>query len=406
MANVLIRGGVVYSPEPLGIRDILIIGGSVVAIEESINKKQLGLFCKTLKTIDARGFAVLPGLVDQHIHFNGAGGEGGPQFRTPPLPLSSFVRSGITSAVGLLGTDGITRSLMELLAKAKGLEKEGISTWIFSGSYMVPCVTLTGNIISDLLLIDKVIGLKIAVSDHRSTHADIHSLRSYISQCYHGAILSGKKGIVMIHVGSESTGFLPFLDAIMDTDIPVTQLAPTHCNRSNKVLEESVKFGLSGGFVDVTTSFMYGLNNNVAVNPSEAVKVLLEEGVPLERITLSTDGNGSMPVFNESMKLVDIGIGSPESLWDTVTNLITEEELPIEMAIRLCTKNPALHLGLKGKGFLRYGSSGDAIVVSPETFEIKDVISNGQVMMEDGEVKKFGLFENLTFSKRNNDLEA
>jgi beta-aspartyl-dipeptidase (metallo-type) len=382
----------------MGICDILIIGGSVVAIEKNIDFDQLRLFQNSLRVIDASGSLVLPGLVDQHIHFNGAGGEGGPQFRTPPLPISSFALAGITTAVGLLGTDGVSRALIELLAKARGLEIEGISTWIFSGSYMLPGATLTEDIVSDLILIDKVIGLKIAVSDHRSSHPDTNTLRDQISRCYLGGILSGKSGVIMIHIGSEETGFSPFIDAVKKTDIPIKQLIPTHCNRSQKVLEEAIRFGLSGGFVDITTSLAEpNIEYTEALAPSKAVKILLEEGVPLERITLSTDSNGSLPVFNNSMELVDIGMGSPGTLWNSVVDLIREEDFAIENAIKLCTITPSSHLGLKGKGFLGLGSSGDAIIASPETFKIKDVISRGNILMQDGEIKKYSFFEKQNY---------
>jgi beta-aspartyl-dipeptidase (metallo-type) len=88
------------------------------------------------------------------MHFNGAGGENKPEFRTPPAKLSELTRYGITTAVGLLGTDGITRSLHDLYMKARGLQNEGISTWIFTGSYQLPSPTITGSVLTDITMID------------------------------------------------------------------------------------------------------------------------------------------------------------------------------------------------------------------------------------------------------------
>ena len=72
--------------------------------------------------------------------------------------------------VGCLGTDGVCRDLKALLAKARSLEEEGISTYIYSGSYEIPVNTITNSCKSDLMLIDKIIGIgEVAISDHRSS---------------------------------------------------------------------------------------------------------------------------------------------------------------------------------------------------------------------------------------------
>ena len=94
-----------YAPEHVGVRDLLILGGRVAAAEADLTVN-----VPDLETIDARGAIAAPGIVDHHNHFGGAGGEGGFNFRTPPAQLSTFVKAGITTAVGLLGTDGYSRS--------------------------------------------------------------------------------------------------------------------------------------------------------------------------------------------------------------------------------------------------------------------------------------------------------
>ncbi|GAE44848.1 isoaspartyl dipeptidase [Mesobacillus boroniphilus JCM 21738] len=45
-----------------------------------------------------------------------------------------------------------------LIAKARALEEEGITTYVQTGSYQVPVKTLTGKIEDDIILIDKIIG--------------------------------------------------------------------------------------------------------------------------------------------------------------------------------------------------------------------------------------------------------
>ena len=70
---ILIKNAEVFAPERLGRRDIFMAGGKIIAMAESLAE----LCVPGLETIDARGAAVTPGLIDQHIHVTGGGGEGG-----------------------------------------------------------------------------------------------------------------------------------------------------------------------------------------------------------------------------------------------------------------------------------------------------------------------------------------
>ena len=127
MHPILIKNADVYAPEHLGTRDIFLAGGKIVAMAE-----KLDVTLPDLEVIDAAGYIVAPGLVDQHIHITGGGGEGSFATRVPEIQLSQLTTAGTTTVIGLLGTDGVTRSMENLLAKARGLEEEGISTWIYS----------------------------------------------------------------------------------------------------------------------------------------------------------------------------------------------------------------------------------------------------------------------------------
>ena len=230
---LLIENAEIYGPEHKGTKDILICGEKIHLIKEEINSDRLTDF-RDLEMIDASELIAIPGFIDHHVHFNGAGGEGGPKNRTPPLQLSDLTRSGITSAVGLLGADGITRSLKDLLMKARALDDEGISTWIYTGAYQIPSPTITEDVITDIITVDKVIGVKIAVSDHRSSHPTVEDLRKIVSDARIGGMLAGDAGIVKVHVGDEDSGLDPLIEAVEDTDIPIEQWAPTHINRNKR----------------------------------------------------------------------------------------------------------------------------------------------------------------------------
>ena len=59
--------------------------------------------------LDVPGCILTPGLVDLHVHIIGGGGEAGPSSCTPSSQLSDFLDAGITTVVGVLGTDCVTR---------------------------------------------------------------------------------------------------------------------------------------------------------------------------------------------------------------------------------------------------------------------------------------------------------
>ncbi|MCG8642320.1 MAG: amidohydrolase family protein, partial [Desulfobacterales bacterium] len=114
----IIRNGQVYAPNYLGKKDILIAGRRICQIVDQIPSIPDWLECEE---IDANGKLVVPGFIDCHVHISGGGGEGGYHTRTPEIQLSDLIIGGITTVIGCLGTDGTTRHLPGLLAKARGL---------------------------------------------------------------------------------------------------------------------------------------------------------------------------------------------------------------------------------------------------------------------------------------------
>ena len=93
----IIRGGEVYTPEPLGKNDVLLAGGKIVRVGGEIDRKKLeatGLGCEV---VDAEGCVVLPGFIDPHQHILGAGGEAGPASRMPEIAVEDILRAGMTT---------------------------------------------------------------------------------------------------------------------------------------------------------------------------------------------------------------------------------------------------------------------------------------------------------------------
>jgi beta-aspartyl-dipeptidase (metallo-type) len=384
-----------YTPRYAGKRDILACGNRIAGVFASGTLSAGGLRAVDgeLELLDAEGAAVIPGIIDRHIHFNGAGGEGGPQYRTPPLQLSAFIQAGVTSAVGLLGTDGTCRSLRELLMKARALETEGISAWILTGSYSLPSATLTGDIQSDLCLIDKVIGLKIALSDHRSSHPSIAELRKAVSDARTGGMLSGKAGAVCVHMGVEEPAFEPLLETIKGTGIPITQFAPTHIARSADLLKKAALFGKAGGYLDITVD---PGSKSGGIPVQNALKELLENGARSENITFSSDGNGSMPKFDEAGRFASMGVAPITAVLDTLLELWDDRDFDTEAVLAMASSNPAAQLNLARKGRIEKGMDCDLLVIdgTKGARRLRHVVSKGLVMMKDGAVCVKGTFEN------------
>ena len=393
MSILLIKDGDIYAPEHKRGKDILVINDKIVFIDQNILTSALNVIDKDIKIIDASKCIIVPGYIDQHVHINGAGGEGGPQYRTPPIQLSELVKAGITSVVGLLGTDGFARSLKALLMKARALEQEGISTWIYTGAYQYPSPTITESILSDIILIDKVIGVKIALSDHRASHPTIDEFKKVTSEARAAGVLAGKAGVVHIHMGGEKLGLSYLFDIIRNTEMPIDQFAPTHLNRDEELFGQAVEFGKMGGYIDLTAGVSGEEKSSKSIKPGTAIKRLLKNGVSIEKITISSDGNGSLPTFNEKKEFVGMRIASVSSLHKEFINIVKEENIPIEEAIHVTSTNIAKHLKLDKKGEIRTGKDADVIVLDKDTLKIKHVIARGKILMEDEEVVKFGIFE-------------
>lgn len=390
----IIRNVKVYKPEPVGIKDVMILGDKITAIEDKIDINLNGIV--EVKEIDGTDKVLVPGFIDCHVHILGGGGEGGFATRTPEATLSGFTTTGVTTVVGTLGTDGIARDMNALLAKARGLEEEGITTFVYTGSYKVPVRTFTGEIMKDIMAIDKIIGIgEIAVSDHRSSQPSFEEFARAVSDARVGGMLSGKAGIVNVHMG-DGPRKLDLLNRVIDeTEIPITQFLPTHINRSKELFEEGVKYAKRGGFIDFTGSEDpdFWEEQDGEVRFSKGLKRLLDEGVSIDNFTLTSDGQGSLPIFNEKKEYIGIGVGKSTSLLIGIKECVFKENIPLEIAIRAVTCNPAKILKLKGKGRIEKDFDADLCMLDEKTLDIDTVIAKGRVMVENKEPIVFGTFE-------------
>ncbi|MFZ1615579.1 MAG: beta-aspartyl-peptidase [Holophaga sp.] len=386
---LLIKNAEVLTPTPGGRCDILIGGGQILRMEADIRIPR-----KYCEVIDARNLVVVPGFIDAHVHMMGGGGEGGFATRTPDLQLTDAIRGGITTVVGCLGTDGYTRSMPALLAKAKGLEEEGISTYLYSGSYGVPVRTLFSTIEEDLLFIDKVIGTgEVAISDHRSSQPTFEALAQLAGTARRGGMLSGKAGIVNLHLGDGIRGLEILRRILKETEIPASQFLPTHINRNPHLFEEGIAYAKSGGFVDFTTSTVQAYLDDGEVPCGVALRRMLEAGVDPGHITFTSDGQGSLPDFDDRGRLRGISVGRVTTLFAAVRDAVLQEKVPLETALRVITSNPAHILKLRSKGNLAAGLDADVVLLDPKNLEIHTVIAKGRTLMKARKPLAKGIFE-------------
>lgn len=386
---LLLKNAEVYSPQPLGRADILVAGGRVERVAAGIRVP-----VDECDLLDASSLVAVPGLVDAHVHIAGGGGEGGYATRTPEIALSDAVRGGITTLVGCLGTDGVTRSLESLLAKARALDEEGISACIYTGCYAVPTLTLTGSIERDLLLVDKVVGVgEVALSDHRSTQPTFDEFVRLAAEARRGGILSGKAGVVNVHMGDGRRGLSMLHRAVGETEIPAAQFLPTHVNRNPTLFDEGTAWAKAGGLVDFTTSTVPAWLEEGEVKCSRGLRAMLEAGVAVSQITFTSDGQGSMPAFDAEGRFVRLDVGRVTSLLAEVRDAVLVERVPLETALQVATSNPARILKLRGKGAIAAGADADITLLDPRSLEVRGVLARGRWMMRDGEVLVKGTFE-------------
>lgn len=375
----------VYAPERLNRRDILIIGSSIMRIDESITDYDS---CADAEIMNMRGKTVIPGYIDLHSHIIGGGGEMGFASRVPESAVSHFLLSGVTTVVGLLGTDGVTRSLESLLAKTRALKQEGVTAFMLTGSYAYPSVSLTGGVERDLVLIDEIIGVKVAISDRRDSSPTCNDLRYLAAQAHRGGLLSGSAGLTVMHVGDGKDGIKLLFQLLESSDIPIKNLLPTHIGRSPGLRRQGLEFIKMGGTADITAG--HGEKGREACVTK--ITEMLDAGADIKQITISSDSYGSLPKFDQKGRCVSMKWGFPSVLHDMVKSMVNAN-LPLEQALMPVTANPARVLCLDGvKGRLQMGADAD-IVVLDDDLSINMVFSKGRLAVSDNHVLFNRFFE-------------
>jgi beta-aspartyl-dipeptidase (metallo-type) len=381
----LLRNVDAYAPEPLGLTDILLAGGRIAAIGPDLDAPPSGWPCQV---VDGRGLRAVPGLIDLHTHMSGGGGEGGAHTRVPPVHLSAFTTAGVTTAVGLLGTDTCTRSMAELLACARGLEAHGLSAYCYTGGYPVPPLTLTGSARGDLVHVDRIVAIgETAISDHRSTQPTYEEFVRLAADAHVAGLMTQKAGLLHLHMGDGARGLSYVRRALDESELPARVFHPTHVNRNHRLWAEAKALTRRGVHVDITA----GPPDDVGPGSAQALLDARGDGVPWERLTLSSDGGGCLPRFDADGVLVQMGVGSSASLLDTLREVVGAG-VPLAEALHPVTSTPARLFRFHDRGRLAVGLRADVLLLD-DALRVRALWGGGQPLVRDGAAAVRGLFE-------------
>ena len=379
---LLIRNAEVYDPQYLGRRDVLVCGERIECTAEKIDVGNV-----PCKVIDGAGRKLIPGIIDQHVHITGGGGEGGFHTRSPEVRLSELIRGGVTTVLGVLGTDGQTRSMENLYAKTMALNEEGVTAYMTTGAYHYPGPTITGDPGRDIMYCEKVLGAKLALSDHRSYNIGVRELVNLGSTTRLAGMLSGKPGMIVLHMGDGQKGLRPVFEALKESDIPAGIFRPTHVGRNKNLREEAFRLLEMGGWIDFTCG------SRKQGGPGRNLREAMDRGLPLERITVSSDGHGSWSKYDRLGKLLRMGVAEMDNMFKELRMMVREQGFTLEEALPFFTSNVAAALGMASrKGAIQAGADADILLMDAD-MNLLTVVARGRVMMEDGKLLKKGTYE-------------
>ena len=370
---VLIKNAHVFAPEDLGQKDVLICNQKIIKVADHID---FDWDPEEFTVIDAAGQCMVPGFIDQHVHIIGGGGEDGFASLIREIQMTDCVKYGVTTVVGVLGTDCQAKHVETLVARAKALKEQGMTAYCLTGSYSYPSITLTGSVAKDMAFIDEIIGVKIAIAEHRASEITTEELTRLATQVRTTSFLTHKPGVVHMHTGRGKKQYSDVLKIVEESDIPITQFRPTHVNIDS---ESTVEFGKAGGYLDFTSG------HQTAASAAHLKKAL--DQFPLEQITLSSDSNGSFPKWSEDRRrIVAMGVGSMDTLWDTIRHLVQDQGVDLGTAVSIITRNVADALMLyPNKGSISKDADADLVLLDQD-LQITNVLALGKVMVRDGEL--------------------
>ncbi|CAG0908855.1 unnamed protein product, partial [Cyprideis torosa] len=271
-----------------------------------------------------------------------------------------------------------------------GLREEGLSAWCWTGGYHLPLTTLCGSARRDIVFLEPVIGIgELAISDHRSSQPTFDEFCRLASEAHVAGLMTGKAGVLHCHLGDGQRRLELIERAIQETEIPARTFQPTHVNRNRPLFEAAIDLLKTGITIDLT-AFPKG-SEDPGLSAYDALQNLYQAGAAMSQVTVSSDGGGCMPAFDERGELCGLGYGSPETLLETLQLAWRGGEM-FDSALRAMTSNVATLLRLHGKGRIAPGHDADLLVVD-DHLNLHSVMAGGHWHRLDGVQQRIGTFE-------------
>lgn len=358
--------------------NILVVNNKIIDISSIKKYHNLMNNINDIEIIDAHMNYVIPAYIDNHEHIIGGGGEDGFISKIEEMSSIDVLKNGVTTVVGVLGTDTLTRSVENLVSKTKALNNDDITAYCLTGGYQYPSPTITGSVSKDIIFINEIIGAKIAISDHRCYNPNKDDLIKLLSEIRVSALLAKKTGILNIHVGWGKGNMDVLFDILNETNIPINIIRPTHITNNEIVFKQAMELTRKNGYMDIT----------IDEDPSKTT-YYLKKAINLgniDYITMSTDANGSCPIWEDGC-VVGMKKSNNSLIHNLVKYLICYENFSIADAIRYVTINPSSALGLLNKGKITVNNDADMIIMDNE-YNIDTVISKGKIVVKEKKIIK------------------
>jgi beta-aspartyl-dipeptidase (metallo-type) len=387
----LITDADVYAPQHVGRRHLLVGGGRVLWMGNERPELPAAL---DVRITDVGGRRLVPGFVDGHAHVTGGGGESGYGSSVPPQQAGAFVTAGVTTVVGLLGTDDCVRTTGQLVNAVYGLRAQGLGAFCHTGGYHLPPTTLTGSIRGDIVHVDPILGFgELAISDHRSSQPTYDEFLRVASEVHTAGLMTGKAGICHLHLGDGVRGLELVRRALDETELPARTFNPTHVNRRRALFEEALELTARGVVVDITASPEDGApvpdGPDADLPASFAVRQVLTAvasgDVPRNGFTVSSDGGGCLPEFDAEGTVVHVDVGRASTLPALLATLL-DGGLKLADVLPALTSNPARLLRLEGRGSVAVGGRADLVVLADRTHAVDEVWCGGLRFVDSGEL--------------------
>jgi beta-aspartyl-dipeptidase (metallo-type) len=349
----------------------------------------------------------------------------------------------------------------------RAINADGLTAYMHTGAYRVPTPVLTTSVMDDIALVAEVVGVgELAVSDSRSSvpsfdelariasdarvrtqptptrpHVHMHTwTHTWTHTCtvppscrciprrtcvrmtspsvclfvQVASLLSGKAGVVHVHVGKGAARLAPLFAVVDNTDIPITQFHLTHIgSRGPELLEEALvrapcvwacaRVEISGDshppLAPPSSQTWMGRGGTVDFTADAAGETATAAtltawraaGQPLSQVTISSDAYGSLPTLDDDGTVIGYGVAKPDALLQTVQSLVDTYGWPLEEALALVTSHPARVYALAAKGRIAAGADGDLLVLD-RALAPQYVFARGRAVKTLDWIKK-GMFE-------------